>query len=291
MKLSALSPVLLLSLLLVVFPAVPGLAQTAPAAPKSPRIYIFDCGTIQGMDVTLYGFKDGEVQIHDFVVPCYLIVHPKGTLIWDVGTMPDSALSGGGPVTQGVMTIRRTLRSQLAEIGYQPEQINYLAFSHYHTDHTANANDFAKSTWLVRQAELDLMFGPPPAPGAARRIIQTQSFSALKDSKRKVLTENEYDVFGDKTVLIKSAPGHTPGHQVLFVKTRNDGPVLIAGDLYHYPEEGPLNRFPTFEFDKAQSAISRREIAEFVKKHKAQMWIEHDPATYQKQKKSPAFYQ
>ena len=121
-------------------------------------------------------------------------------------------------------------------------------------------------------------------------IIRPANFMALKDSKKIVLTENEYDVFGDKTVIIKSAPGHTPGHQVLFVKTKHSGSILIAGDLYHYPKEGPMHRFPTFEFDKAQSAVSRKEIAEFVKKHKAQMWIEHDSASNAKQKKSPAFY-
>ena len=31
--------------------------------------------------------------------------------------------------------------------------------SHYHLDHTANANLFAGSTWIVQQAEYDAMFG------------------------------------------------------------------------------------------------------------------------------------
>ena len=30
------------------------------------------------------------------VVPCYLIVDPKGTLMWDVGMIPDSAFKGDG---------------------------------------------------------------------------------------------------------------------------------------------------------------------------------------------------
>ena len=119
---------LLPSLVLLFAAALPGLPQNQPKPPKSPRIYIFDCGTIKGMDVTLYGFKDGEVPIRDFVVPCYLIVHPKGTLMWDVGTLPDSALSAGGPVTQGVMTVRRTLRSQLAELATSPKLSNTLLF-------------------------------------------------------------------------------------------------------------------------------------------------------------------
>jgi N-acyl homoserine lactone hydrolase len=69
------------------------------------------------------------------------------------------------------------------------------------------------------------------------RIVRPEYFAALKNSKTVILKEDEYDVFADGTVVIKSAPGHTPGHQVLFVKLAKTGPVLIAGDLYHYPEE------------------------------------------------------
>ena len=49
------------------------------------------------------------------------------------------------------VTTTRTLKSQLAAAGYAPADITYLALSHYHYDHTANANLFAASTWLVRR--------------------------------------------------------------------------------------------------------------------------------------------
>ena len=55
----------------------------------------------------------------------------------------------------------RPFKAQLAELGYSPADINYLALSHYHYDHTANANDFAAATWLVRQDERDAMFADP----------------------------------------------------------------------------------------------------------------------------------
>ena len=256
-----------------------------PAPPKSARVYIFNCGTIKAMDVTTYGFKEGEVPSRNFFVPCYLIAHPKGTLMWDVGVVADAQLSNG-PVTQGISTVTKTLKSQMAEIGYSAADITYLAHSHYHSDHTANSNDFAGSTWLVHPVERDAMFAEKPA-----RIIQPASFSALKDAKTKLLTEADYDVFGDGTVVIKYAPGHTPGHQVLFLKLKKTGPVLVAGDLYHLPEERTMNRFPTFEFDVPQSGKSRAAVDEFLKKSKAQMWIEHDLAANEKLKKSPGFYE
>ena len=65
------------------------------------------------------------------------------------------------------MTLRTTLRGQLAGIGYSPKDVTHLALSHLHWDHTANANAFAGSTWLVRQVERDAMFADKPV-GAVR---------------------------------------------------------------------------------------------------------------------------
>jgi N-acyl homoserine lactone hydrolase len=262
-------------------------AQTRAKAPGSPRLYIFDCGVIKGLGVELFGFKKDEVPIRDFFVPCYLVAHPKGTLMWEVGVIPDSAFKGdGASVTEGASTVSRPLLPQLAALGYTPADITFLALSHYHSDHTANANAFAGSTWLVRSIEREAMFAEKPAG-----IIQQSTFSALKTSKTVLLDKDEHDVFGDGTVVIKSAPGHTPGHQVLFLKLKKTGPVLVAGDLYHYPEEQTMNRFPSFEFNKEQSAASRTAIDAFLKKTKAQMWIEHDAATNAKLKKAPAYYE
>ncbi len=262
------------------------LAQTAPKPPSSLRLYVMDCGVIKGLKVTRFGFKEGEVPMRDFVVPCYLVVHPKGTLIWDVGVIPDEAFpAGGGPARQDISTATKTLKSQLAEIGYKPADINYISLSHYHSDHTGNANQFASSTWLVPLAERNAMFA-----ATAAAIMDQRSYSALKSSKTVVLGSDDYDVFGDGTVVIKSAPGHTPGHQVLFLKLASFGPLLVAGDLYHYPEERTMKRFPDFEFNTEQSAVSRAAIDEFLKKSGAQMWIEHDTATFVKLKKSPAYY-
>jgi len=258
-----------------------------PTAPNSPRLYIFDCGVIKGLGVDLFGFKPGEVPVRDFFVPCYLVVHPKGTMMWEVGVIPDSAFKGdGAPVTQAPSTVAKPLLPQLAALGYTPADITYLGLSHYHSDHTANANAFAGSTWLVRLNERDAMFAEKPAG-----IVEQQSFSALKTSKTRILNDDDYDVFGDGTVVIKSAPGHTPGHQVLFLKLKKFGPLLVAGDLYHYPEERTMNRFPSFEFDKEQTAKSRAQIDAFLKANKAQMWIEHDAATNATLKKAPEFYE
>jgi N-acyl homoserine lactone hydrolase len=262
------------------------LAQQHRARAKTLRLYVFDCGVIKGLDPGLFNFKKEELAETALAVPCYLIVDPKGTLVWDVGVIPDSSLKDDGqPVTQGPSTVTRTLKSQLAEIGYAPSDITYLAHSHYHGDHIANSNEFAHSTWLVRQVERDAMFAEkPPA------LVDPKNYNELKNSKTIILTTDEYDVFGDGKVIIKYAPGHTPGHQVVILKLAKTGSVMLAGDLYHYPEERKLNRIPTFEYNKEQSLDSRAMIEDYVKKTGTQLWIEHDYVENSKLKKSPQYY-
>ena len=262
-------------------------AQEAhPRVPKSVRLYVFDCGVIKGLDPALFNFKREEVKTIDFAVPCYLIVDPKGTLIWDVGVIRDEDFKDDGkPVTQGPSTATRTLKSQLAEIGYAPGDITYLAHSHYHGDHIANSNEFAGSTWLVRPIERDAMFAEkPPA------LVDPKDYDQLKAAQTVLITKDEYDVFGDGKVIIKSAPGHTPGHQVLILHLKKTGNVMLAGDLYHYPEERGSGRVPTFEYNKEQSLASRAMIEDYCKKTKTQLWIEHDFDANAKLKKSPKYY-
>ena len=264
------------------------LSQTRPKPPKSVRLYVFDNGVIKGLDPAIFHFKKEELATTDMVVCSYLIVHPKGTLMWDTGAILDADLKAdGSPVTQERFTATKTLKSQLASVGYTPKDITYFGLSHYHVDHIANANDFAGSTWLVQQPERDAMF----AEKGGAPVAQRAKYIALKDSKTKILNGQDYDVFGDGTVVIKAAYGHTPGHQVVYLKLAKTGPILLAGDLYHYQEERNTDKTPTFDFDRDQSLASRAAMEAFVKKTGAQLWIEHDLAHFNQLKKAPGYYE
>jgi glyoxylase-like metal-dependent hydrolase (beta-lactamase superfamily II) len=257
-------------------------AQNRPAA-QTLRLYVFENGHIRGLDPKLFNFTREEIKEPDFVNISYLVVHPKGTLQFDAGAIPDSHFKGG-PVTEGIMSADRPLLPQLAAAGYKPAEVTYLALSHYHSDHTANANEFASATWIVQKAEHDYMFQEKPAG-----IIQPATYSALRNAKKRILNNEDLDVFGDGTVRVIAAPGHTPGHQVLLVRLPKRGPVLLAGDLYHYPEERTTGRLPTFEFDAAQSKGSRAKIEALLKQTGAELWIEHDIATHAKLPKAPNY--
>jgi N-acyl homoserine lactone hydrolase len=278
-------PAMLLAVLAIAPSAMPQQRKAQP--PKSVRLYVFDCGSLNIPDVSPYQLKKEDLATTFMSVPCFLVAHPKGTMIWDAGAVPDSAFKpGGAPATLRYATTVKPLTAQLAEIGYAPSDITYLALSHFHWDHVGNANVFASATWLVRKLEREIMFADPPSPRT-----EPANYSALRNSKTEIITKDEYDVFGDGTVVIKSAPGHSPDHQVLFLKLAKTGPVLLAGDLYHYPEERKLNRVPTTEFNAGQTIASRAAVEAFLKKTGAQLWIQHDFTANGKLKKAPEFYE
>lgn len=271
----------------LVFLLFASLAAAAPPAPKSVRLYVIDCGILNIPDTSPYQLKKEELAESRMSAPCFLVAHPKGTLMWDTGPVPDGNFKAGArTATMRYAVSTKPLAGRLADIGYAPSDITYLALSHFHWDHVGNANLFAGSTWLVTKAERDTMFANPPSPRT-----EPQNFSAPRNSKTVFLTTPDYDVFGDGSVIIKAAPGHSPGHQVLFLRLKKTGPVVISGDLYHYPEERRLHKIPTTEFNAQETIASRAAIEAFLKKTGAQLWIQHDYTANAKLRKSPEFYE
>ena len=124
----------------------------------------------------------------------------------------------------------------------------------------------------------------------ARGASRPATYSALEKSRAVIITAEEHDVFGDGTVILKAAPGHTPGHQVLYVNLPETGPVVLSGDLYHYPQERSMARYPTFEFNLDQTRTSRASLETFMTKTKARLWIQHDLTAHDALRKAPEYY-
>src|SRR5438874_12388872 len=94
--------------------ALPGVAQQKV---KSVRVYVFDCGKLKSGNPSV--LLERGVTTTDMSVEAFLIVHPKGTLLWDAGVIPDELVQATG-TTEARATVHTTIKGQLAEIGYKP---------------------------------------------------------------------------------------------------------------------------------------------------------------------------
>jgi N-acyl homoserine lactone hydrolase len=265
-----------------------GLSAARPGMARVPdlRLYVLDCGHATFKDMG--GFSDtGEYdgKAGEIAVPCFLIRHPKGDLLWDAGLGDHyNYPKEGSDAAPGVhVTVPVTLLAQLRSLDLMPKNINFIAFSHLHWDHTGNANDFPDSVWIMNKLELAAALTLPPPGG-----VLPETWSAYKTAKNETI-EGDYDVFGDGTVMILRAPGHTPGHQVLKLKLKKSGIVILSGDLYHLRTNRIFKRVPVFNADRADTLASMNRIEAIIKNTHARLIVQHDPRDFQVLPKPPAY--
>ena len=249
------------------------------------RLTVFDCGVIEFDDVSTFGLSNDETPVRALFVPCYLIEHPIGRMIWDAG-LPDAIAGQGEQILQpGVsMTLDVSLAEQLAAMDIAATDIDLVAFSHMHYDHVGAGELFTRAKLLIQDTEYKAAFEEPDNP-----YFQPDLYMGLKDNPREILS-GDYDVFGDGSVTIVSAPGHTPGHQVLLLQLNNMGPLMLSGDLYHFAESRALRRAPEFNVDAEQTFRSMDKVEALIKSTGATLWIEHEQALAQSLSLAPAFY-
>jgi N-acyl homoserine lactone hydrolase len=235
------------------------------------RLYTLDGGRITATGNDAAGFTDDgayDGRTFDMPVPVFLILHPRGALVWDTG-MSTTRTDLGDWATAGP-----SLVDQLAGHGLAPTDIRFLSLSHGDWDHSGNAGLFAGSTWIVNPDERAAMFDAESRASAAMG-----DYGALESAATQLITD-DHDVFGDGSVVIVQAPGHTIGHTVLLVRLAEAGPVLLSGDLWHLEESRRHRRVPVSNLDRAQTLASMDRVEALVASIGARVVIQHDPADY-----------
>lgn len=263
-----------------------GPVQASAAGPvQQVRLYALDCGSILAKELGMFsdtGEYDGKSA--QLAAPCFVIRHPQGVLLWDTG-LGDALAAQKGGVDDGPFhaQVDVTLSSQLGQLGLAPADITYMAFSHFHFDHTGNGAQFPAATWILNKAELDAANANPAVFDLSPEFMKT-----LKAAKQQVIT-GDHDVFGDGTVRILKAPGHTPGHQVLALRLQKSGAVILSGDLYHLRDNRQFRRIPGFNHDRAATLASIDRIETIVKNTHARFVVQHDPIDFKALPRFPAY--
>lgn len=221
--------------------------------------------------MTLFGDESGRREL---VAACYLIEHPRGTLLWDTGIDDTVARTKGGvvdPRTHIRFRVETPLREQLGALHLTPADVKYVAFSHVHVDHAGNAALFPASTWILNRRELEWASSTPPPASAAPGFLSTYARAKMQ------LLDGDTDIFGDGTVKIVATPGHTPGHQSLVLTLRHAGTIVISGDVAHTHGNWQHRRTPPFNTDREESVRSMERLQALVDGSHARLVVQHEP--------------
>ncbi len=243
---------------------------------------VFDGGKIIVNKLELFS-EDTTYQGRsmEFADAFYVISHPKGLLMWDAG-LPESLVGLESPFTDslGAFTVSRkdSLVNQLKSINLTVDDFKYIALSHSHFDHVGHANALKNSTWLVQENEYNFFTND------TAQVQQADIYNMIKDLKNVKKLNGDYDVFGDSTVVIKLMPGHTIGHQVLYLDLGLERPILLTGDLYHFGENRIHKRAPMFNYNIPQTKESMEAFEDFAKKSNADVIIQHSTKDFERLK-------
>jgi glyoxylase-like metal-dependent hydrolase (beta-lactamase superfamily II) len=160
-----------------------------------------------------------------------LLVERDGrALLIDAGLGPTTEDSVVGPINSGSML------DVLSSLGRRPEDIEMLAFTHLHLDHTGWAfipaadgratKTFPNARYLVAAQEW-----APHAHGAKAGLATRPELIAPLAANHIEFEDGE-EIFPGVRALV--TPGHSPGHTSYVITSATTGQRLIAfGDAFH----------------------------------------------------------
>jgi N-acyl homoserine lactone hydrolase len=234
-----------------------------PAAAQEVTLTRLDCGSGSNDPRRFSDTYAYTETTKPFTFSCYVVRHGANVMVWDTGYLPGSVPNA----------TNKPLAELLKQINVNPDDVKYVGVSHFHADHTGQLAPLKNATLLIGKGDWDGITANPPMGGA-----NTKGFAEWIAEKRKVETQSaDKDVFGDGTVMMLRAPGHTPGHSVLLVRLKEMGPVLLSGDAVHFLENYDYEGVPGFNFDRAQTIASIQRMKQMQKNLKATVIIQHDP--------------
>lgn len=269
----------------------------------------------QAQDLKLYAFSSGALTIGkgalvnnapneppiQVPVGFFVIRHPKGNVLFDTGNndkiIKDPKYWGAFyDALKPVNTPDVAIDVQLQKIGLKPDDIKYVVPSHLHLDHGGNVDKFPKSTIVVQRDEIVNAFWPKAGTGGPYMIGDVLPLRApnsdYPNAQKMLQLEGDLDLFGDGTLVVKRWVAHTPGSQMMTVRLKNTGLIILTGDNVYMRENVEKSIPPNIVLAyNPQGFLTAFEwIRQTMANEKADFFTAHDPDAFKAMKKAPEFY-
>ena len=247
------------------------------------RVYALSCGSLE-FEKNLFFPANASGERIVAPVSSYLIVHPKGKLLFDTGIHCDAVadpVARLGKRVAALFAIRSRAGEdavgQLAAMGIVPGEIRYVVNSHFHFDHCGCNASFRQATFLVQRAELTIA-------RAERNRYNAKDWDHPLEYRE---IDGEHDVFGDGTVVLLPTPGHTPGHQSLWIRSGAGAQFVLTADACYTREHLEKTILPTNAFDAAQMTESMSNLRSLRDRQGVELLYGHDAAQWQAMPHAP----
>jgi N-acyl homoserine lactone hydrolase len=209
------------------------LSITPPQPPPEMRVGVLHAGLMRSRG--LFAYRGGDHGERVFGMDAVIVEHPQGTLLFDAGF--------GRRLQDHLQTIPWLMRSlskieaetpvidQLAGASIAVDSIAGVVLTHAHWDHVSGLEDLPGIPVWINQAELDFIRSGHPATQLARELGDLPYRVYAFDGPPYWGFEASHDVFGDGSVVLVPAGGHTPGSMIAFIHAPDGRSYALIGDL------------------------------------------------------------
>jgi glyoxylase-like metal-dependent hydrolase (beta-lactamase superfamily II) len=199
----------------------------------------------------------------------YLIEHPKGLILVDTGWCRDISPRGvydpkaAAAILPSQMAALfhpfvpkgMAIHEQLADLGIQPEDLDYVLLTHLDVDHVAGLRHVNKAKHIVLP-EYEYYW----SCRTVYKVRQPQDLWIQYPMERPFyrgspLGPNHWviDLFGDESIQLVNVPGHTEGQAAVVIWHLMGNPMPEDGGAKAFPDVHP-GRYYTEAVDWASSA-------------------------------------
>ncbi len=204
-----------------------------PQPPADMRIGVFLAGRMQSQ--ALFAYRGGDLAARDFGMDVVVVEHPSGTLLFDAGF--------GRRVADHLHTLPWLMRQmskivpetpvvdQLAGASLSPKTLAGVVLTHAHWDHVSGLDDLRGVPVWINQTELDFIHDGGAPTALARELGDLDYRVYAFESGPYWGFPASHDVFGDGSVVLVPAGGHSPGSIIAFVHTPDGRSYALIGDL------------------------------------------------------------
>lgn len=184
-----------------------------------------------------FGHRGGSpFDAREFAMSAVLVKHPRGDVLIDTGfgehIEEQLRLMPIGFRFVSKLEIETSARAQLDASEYDVSRLAGILLTHAHWDHASGLADFpGVPVWITHEERAFLDEGGWITAVARRAAQDTPIVEYAFEDGAYLGFSRSRDVYGDGSIVIVPAPGHTPGSVIVFVSLPSDERYAFIGDL------------------------------------------------------------